>query len=134
MKKLFVTFLLMFAITVVVSQTLFTFKAFSFSSRYHTGYKWTDWCSALDSEISIYVNTSTDKITFDSDYEQVYKIVNTSSFYDEDGDLNIKYDCVDKNLSRCTVRFINREQGVVQCYVYYQDIQWMYNTLRVGRY
>ena len=129
MKKNLLVFLLISFCTVCSAQVQ-KFKALSVVTRYENKGSWTKWSAPTETDILLSINVDDNKIKIYSEKTQIYDIVKYyETEYDEDGDETIKMFCEDKNGNNCYVDLVklNSQNGRLQLYIRYSDMNWMYN-------
>jgi hypothetical protein len=125
----------LFLVLLTISTTGFSqvhkLKSVSFSSRYKINdYNWSAWSESSESSVLITFNLTNDRITIYSEQKQVYDIVEyEGKTTDSEGDDIFSYYCVDNDGLTCRVKWLqlNSQNGRMQMYVYYSDINWLYN-------
>ena len=91
---------------------------------------WSKWEEPTDTNVLITVDFNKDRITIYSKETQVYDIVEyEGKTTDDEGDDSHSYYCVDNAGNTCRVKTlkINSQVGRLQMYVYYADMNWLYN-------
>lgn len=110
---------------------VYKLKSTSFSSRYKINdYRWSEWSEPTEASVLITFNLNSDRITIYSKVTQVYDIAEyEGKITDEDGDDILSFYCVDKDGHTCRVSWVvlNSQNGIMQMYVYYSDMNWLYN-------
>lgn len=128
-KTLGLVVLLMFATTAFGQ--VYKLKATSSSYRYITNQNtWSEWSELSESGVLISIDLNNDRITIYSTTHQVYDIATyEGKTIDKDGDVIFSYFCIDKNGLTCRVQTMTRhsQNGKMQMYVYYDDMNWGYN-------
>lgn len=135
-RRLTIGFLfILFAIANTVYGQVYKLKATSFSSRYQINeYSWSSWTEASESSVLIVFDQNNDRITIYSEETQVYDIAEyEGKETDGDGDDIYSYYCVDKNGLTCRVSWVqlNSQNGRMQFYVMYNDMNWLYNVYQL---
>lgn len=133
MKKYLLTFFFI-SYCAVFSAQVQKFKALSVSSRYESKSGWTDWSQAKDTDILMSINIDDNKIKIYSEKTQIYDIVEYhEKEYDEDGDETIRMYSEDQDGNNCYIDLmkLNSQNGRLQLYVRYKDMNWMYNIYSV---
>jgi hypothetical protein len=110
---------------------VYKLKSTSLSSRYKIDeYKWSEWSDASEASVLITFDLTNDRITIYSKITQVYDIAEfEGNTTDQDGDDIFSYYCIDKDGGKCRVKWLklNSQNGRMQMYVYYNDLNWVYN-------
>ena len=107
----------------------YRYQTYDFYYKYKTGNTWTDWLYVGETnDVVITAISGTKKILINSTEHQTYYINSHNAYYDFDNDYTIDYHCYDQSALSCLLRFIKRSNGTVQCYIYYADVAYMYNT------
>ncbi len=94
-------------------------------------YKWSEWVEETEASVLITFDLTNDRITIYSNEKQVYDIAEfEGSTVDKDGDDVYSYYCVDESGQTCRVKWLklNSQNGRMQLYVYYSDLNWLYNV------
>jgi len=116
---------------------VYKLKSTSFSIRYKINdYQWSEWSEATESSVLITFDLSNDRITIYSKETQVYDIAEyEGKTTDSDGDDIYSYYCVDKSGLTCRVKWLklNSQNDREQMYVYYNDMNWLYNIYSLDR-
>jgi hypothetical protein len=111
---------------------VYKLKSTSLSSRHKINdSKWSSWSDAEEASVLITFDETNDRITIYSKVTQIYDIAEyEGKTTDEDGDDIFSYYCIDKDGVRCRVRWLklNSQNGRMQMYVYYSDLNWLYNV------
>ena len=110
---------------------VYKLKSTSLSSRTKINeYKWTEWSDPTESSVLITFDLTNDRITIYSKVTQVYDIAEyEGKTTDKDGDDIFSYYCIDKDGSKCRVKWLklHSQNERMQMYVYYGDMNWLYN-------
>ena len=130
-RTIALTAVMFLTISTNVFGQVYKLKSTSFSSKYKINdYKWSDWSEATESSVLITFDLTNDRITIYSKETQVYDIAEyEGKTTDEDGDDIFSYYCIDKDGSKCRVKWLNlnSQNGRMQMYVNYYDMIWLYN-------
>ena len=110
---------------------VYKLKSTTFSSKYKINeYKWSEWSDATESSVLITFDLTNGRITIYSKETQVYDIAEyEGQTTDEDGDDIFSYLCIDKDGTKCRLKWLklNSQNGRMQMYVNYNDMIWLYN-------
>ena len=88
---------------------------------------WSDWSDWEDSDVLVVFNGDKDRITIYSEKIQEYDIYeNNGREKDEYGGTSASFRCVDDNGLRCGIRLRAKSDGILQLYVDYNDMMWVY--------
>lgn len=131
MKKLLIILVLL--VTGVLSgfAELIRLRATSYSIREKGYYGWTDFSRPTRCDVSIVIDTDEDLVTIYSARPQIYNIVNyIGEGYDNDGDYVIKYQFIDQDYDRGTMRLIQRRNGAHEVYIDFSNVGWVYSVTR----
>ncbi|WP_297516088.1 hypothetical protein [Flavobacterium sp.] len=111
---------------------VYKLRSTSLSSRHKINdAKWSSWSDAEEANVLITFDETNNRITIYSKVTQVYDIAEyEGKTTDEDGDDIFSYYCIDKDGVRCRVKWLklNSQNGRMQMYVYYSDLNWLYNV------
>lgn len=91
---------------------------------------WTGWSEPKEVGVLITFDLTNDRITIYSKVTQVYDIAEyEGKTTDKDGDDILSYFCIDKDGSKCRVKWykLHSQKERMQLYVYYDDMNWLYN-------
>lgn len=110
---------------------VYKLKSTNFSSRIKLDDgSWSKWNEPTEANVLITIDLNKDRITIYSKETQVYDIVDyEGKTTDDEGDDSHSYYCVDDDGNTCRVMTlkINSQSGRLQMYVYYADMNWLYN-------
>lgn len=96
--------------------------------------KWSEWSKWEEVDILITIDPDKDRVKVFSKVEQVYDIIKSyGESYDEDGDKTIKWQCVNDDGLKCTVRLVKlySKEGKSQLYIDFSDMMWVYNIYKL---
>lgn len=98
--------------------------------RYYQKYSYeSSWSKPIDCDVQIIINTDDDLIYVDSKRLQYYHIIEyNKSYIDSDGDMIIKFRCIDEEGISCSIRLVKRKSGTYQIYIDYANIAWVYDV------
>ncbi|MBO5716586.1 MAG: hypothetical protein J6R50_00490 [Alistipes sp.] len=106
---------------------VYKFNATNFAYRVNDEGVWSEWSDWEDCQILVVINLDTADIDIYSSEPQDFSIYDaSSSYYDSDGGEQMDLKCVDANGIRCGVRVRVQSDGLVQLYVDYSDISYVY--------
>jgi hypothetical protein len=107
-------------------------RSTSYSSKYMINeYSWSEWSEAEETNVLITFDLTNNRITIYSKITQIYDIAQyEGKTTDEDGDDILSYFCIDKDGIKCRLKCLklNSRNGIMQIYVYYSDMSWVYNV------
>jgi hypothetical protein len=131
MKTLGIIVILLLIIPSTVYSQVYKLKTTSFSSRIkHDDGSWSEWSELQENSILITFDQTNDRIKIYSKVTQVYDIVEYKKMItDSDNDDIYTYYCVDVKGLNCYVKWVklNSQNGRMQMYVTYNDMEWLYN-------
>lgn len=129
MKRI-ILFCAVFFASVALHAQVYKYNATSLSIKtYNETYDyWSDWSDWEPCKVLVVINTEQDKITIYSDVVQEYDVYDWEDLgTDADNGTSSAFSCVDADGLRCTVRIREQSDGVLQLYVDYADMMWVYN-------
>ena len=135
MKKFLVLFLMLFTLSVgTVSAQTYSYRSFQFSYKQQLDSgRWTDWSRWEDSNLLITINYDDDVIKIYSKMMQIYHIVGYSDSYtDNSGGRQVKFNFVDQDGDKGTIRLRIERNGNSQLYIDFADIMWVYNVRKIN--
>lgn len=133
MKKILLTLLLAVLFTSVNAQ-VYKYKTNAVSIRYkqedNSWSKWSDWS---ETDVLIFINVKTLKITIYSKKTQEYHIIEyEGKEIDKDGDEVVSILCVDGDGNKCRLKKIKYQDGTgTQMYIQYADMMWVYDVYEI---
>lgn len=135
MKRLFLLIILTTMLTSAYSQVI-KCKADAISIKTKNEYTdmWSDWSKWETVDILITIDPNNDRIKVFSKKDQVYDIIKSyGESYDNDGDKTIKWQCVNEDGLKCTVRLVKliSQGGKSQLYIDFADMMWVYNIYKL---
>lgn len=131
MKKLLIVIVLLVSGVLCSWAELIRLTGTSYCIRERGYYGWTDYSSPTRCNIPIVIDTDEDLITIYSARPQIYNIVNyVGSGYDNDGDYIIRFQFVDQDYDRGTMRLVERRSGKYEVYIDFQNVSWVYSVTR----
>ena len=96
-------------------------------------YVWSNWKS---SNIPVHINFDTDQIIIYSASIQIYQIYsvynNGNAYPDSEGGRTIKFDVIDQDYDKGTIRLRVDREGNSQIYIDFANIAWVYNVVRTN--
>ena len=134
MKKtlLIITFML-FGIFGSISAQTYTYKTTGFSMKQLTSYGWTDWSAWERSDMYMVINFDKDIVKIYSPEPQIYHILNyLGNYTDESGGRQIKFNFIDQDNDRGTMRLRIERNGNSQVYIDFNNVMWVYNVVRIN--
>jgi hypothetical protein len=134
MKKLILTFLLLFGLLSVsnISAQTYYYKTYQFAIKYKANNVWTNWSDWEKSDMLLTINLDDDVITVYSEKRQIYKVLEYMGNYtDESGGKQTKFYVIDQDGDLGYVRLRIEKNGNSQVYVDFGDICWVYNVRRI---
>jgi hypothetical protein len=128
MKKVLLSVLLVFGVLLSANAETYKFYStdFAYKIKDSDGY-WGEWSDWEKSHCLITISTDRDVINIYSQTPQefdIYETVGESS--DDDEGETIEFKCVDADGLRCHIRIRKQKDGVLQMYVDYDDIMYVY--------
>lgn|SRR5574343_737975 len=123
MKKIFITFALLFTLLVSgKSQDAVRYLGTKYATCEYANNSWSDWTEWTDCFYSIYFIAEKNTIKFiSSDYTQtIFTIVDWNKYFDSDNNTNYKFDCIDSDGDKCNIRFKYFQDGEIHCFVVYE--------------
>jgi hypothetical protein len=122
---------LFFLTTANVFGQVYKLKSTSLSSKHKINeIKWSEWSDATETSVLITFDLTNGRITIYSKETQVYDVAEyEGKTTDKDGDDIYSYYCIDKDGSKCRVKWVklHSQNERMQMYVYYGDMSWLYN-------
>lgn len=112
----------------VASAQIYTYKSYAYAQK-KPGYAWSNFVS---SDLTITINFNTDVIKIYNKLGSTFRIYNTYTQTDNDGETQLHCDALDEENLRCKVRLVVRNSGTSQIYIDYNDITWCYNVRRIN--
>ena len=137
MRKFLLTFCLMFTMlfgtSIESSAQTYTYRSFQFSYKQQLDNgRWTDWSKWEDSNLVITIDYDNDVIKIYSQMPQKYVIVSHSDSYtDESGGRQVRFNFIDQDGDKGTIRFRIEKNGNSQLYIDFADIMWVYNVRKI---
>lgn len=128
MKKLIVILMLAVLGVTAASAQIYTYKSYAYAQK-KPGYAWSNF---VNSNLTITINFDTDVIKIYNKLGSTFRIYNTYTQTDNDGETQLYCDAIDEENLRCTVRLVIRNNGQSQIYIDYRDISWVYNVRRIN--
>lgn len=133
MKKLLLSLFCLFSLTISAQIQKYRTTQFAIASVTNGRYSWSDWES---SNLYLYINLDTDQITIYSTSIQIYQIYsaynNGNAYSDLEGGKTIKFNVIDQDLDKGTVRLRIDREGNSQVYIDFADVAWVYNVIRIN--
>ena len=133
MKKLLLSLFCLFSLTLSAQIQKYRTTQFAIASVTNGRYSWSDWGS---SNLYLYINLDTDQITIYSTSIQIYQIYsaynNGNAYLDSEGGKTIKFNVIDQDLDKGTVRLRIDREGNSQVYIDFADVAWVYNVVRTN--
>ena len=132
MKKIFITFTLLFILLVSgKSQEILRYGANKVATtNYTSGVGWSDWTEWKDCNYTIYFcsEKSTIKIIGSDFSTYIFTIVTYKQYTDDEGLTNFKFNCVDQDADKCIIRFKFLANSEIQCFIIYEyNVEFVYN-------
>ena len=126
-KLLLLIFVVVLSATSLMAQTYkFQTYCFSYATKDRYG-RWTDWSKWEKSDMLVVINEDKDRITIYSNEIQEYDIYEYEGRErDGYGGTSASFRCVDDNGLRCGIRLRAMSDGILQLYVDYNDMMWVY--------
>lgn len=108
------------------------FKANSYAYKYVNDYgKWTEWTDWLKCDVSIRFDLDDDIIVIYSNRTQIYAIFDGGQkFTDSSGGSQVRFDVIDQDYDKGTIRLRIERNGNSQIYVDFANATWVYNVVR----
>jgi len=135
MKKLILTFMLLFGILTIssISAQTYYYKTFEFAYKYkNSNGVWENWSSWQSSDLLLSIDMNNDIITVYSQKRQIYKVVEyMNSYTDESGGKQTKFYVYDQDGDFGYVRLRIEKNGNSQVYVDFADIMYVWNVKRI---
>jgi len=107
-------------------------RSTSLSYKYKINdYSWSEWSDPTETSVLIVLDEDIDRITIYSAKKQIYDITeNDGKTTDSDGDEIWSFLCVNEDGLDCRVRLVrlNSQNGRLQLYVDFNDMNWVYNV------
>ena len=133
MKKLLLSLFCLFSLSLSAQIQKYRTTQFAIASVTNGRYSWSDWES---SNLYLYINLDTDQITIYSTSIQIYQIYsaynNGNAYSDSEGGKTIKFNVIDQDLDKGTVRLRIDREGNSQVYIDFADVAWVYNVVRTN--
>ena len=111
---------------------VYKLKSTGLSSKYKIDeYSWSDWSQFEECSVLITIDMNKERITIFSKVTQVYDIAEyEGQSTDGDGDDFTSFFCVNDEGLTCRVRLakLNSQDGLLQIYVDFSDLKWVYNV------
>ena len=118
---------MLFCLGLETEAQVYKFTATDFAYRTNEGGVWSEWSDWSDCHILVVVNLDRGEIEIYSDELQEFSIYDAgTSHYDSDGGEQMDLKCVDIDGIRCGVRVRVQHDGLVQLYIDYSDISYVY--------
>lgn len=131
MKKTLLLSVLMLCLGFVAKADVVKFTATECSIRTYDENRdrWSDWSKWSDCRVLVVIDGDQERITIYSDKMQEYDIyaIESEDEKDRDGGITDKFRCVDQDGVRCSMRLRKQKNGVLQLYIDYLDVMWVYN-------
>lgn len=116
-----------FALTSSAQVIKYRAQTFALARVYNGNYSWGDW---QRSNIVITIDYNNDKIYIHSSSRQVYRVIDTTDAYtDNGGGTQVKFYVIDQDGDRGTVRLRIERDGTSQIYIDFSDIAWVYGSV-----
>ena len=136
MRKLIILLMLLiasFTMPIEANAQTYSYRSFQFSYKQLTDYGiWTNWSKWEDSNLLITINYDDDVIKIYSKMMQIYVITGYSDSYtDDSGGRQVKFNFVDQDGDKGTIRLRIEKNGNSQLYVDFADIMWVYNVRKI---
>lgn len=99
--------------------------AFKIQDEYGT---WSDWSDWIETRCLVNINLDREEICIYSDKPQEFSIYeyDEDTFDDEEGGSQFEMSCIDADGLRCNVRLRVQNDGLLQLYVDYSDVMYVY--------
>ena len=133
MKK--ILSIILFFVALSASAQIQTYRTTQFAQAevLNGYYVWSNWKS---SNILVHINFDTDQIIIYSASIQIYQIYsvynNGNAYPDSEGGRTIKFDVIDQDYDKGTIRLRVDREGNSQIYIDFANIAWVYNVVRTN--
>lgn len=122
--------LFMLFVSIVANAQTYKFNSTEFSTRIKkSNGNWTEWTDWEDSSVLIVMSLDRSKINIYSEKVQEYDIYDfgNDTETDKEGGSTWTLRCVNEDGLRCAVRLRKQSNGILQLYVDFRDMSWVYN-------
>lgn len=129
MKRLLFTLLALMLFTGIdANAQVYKFRTTDFASRSLENGVWTEWSDWASSDVLVVINLDRDVIDIYSPDHQEFNVYDYADELqeDSDGSSHLELKCVDIDGIRCTLRVRWQADGVVQLYVHYSNLSYVY--------
>ncbi len=124
--------MLSFTNVVNCSAQTYTYRTTGFSYKYKASYGWTDWSPWESSNMKLTINYDDDIVIIYSKQMQVYHIYEyVSNYTDDSGGKQVKFNFIDQDYDKGTMRMRIERNGNSQIYIDFADVMWVYNVVRI---
>lgn len=133
MKKILLTMVLMLSMFMTsFAQNYITFTGTSYAianvNQITGRYTWSEWQRCT---VRIIFDLQNDIIYIQSNAPQKYVVISSGNDYtDSDGGSQVKYQVIDQDGDRGTLRLRMERNGNSQIYVDFNNVAWCYNVVR----
>ncbi len=126
-KVLFLALIVMFGVILDVGAQTYKYYStnFSYKAKDKYGY-WSDWSEWEESNCLISMSLDRKVISIYSTEIQEFDVYDEIGKSNDDDGRSYTVCCIDKNGLRCNVKFRLQDDGVLQLYVIYNDIIYVY--------
>lgn len=125
-------FFFFFTVPLFLFSQVHKYKAVSYSAKFKNASTWGKWSEAERTDILVSINFDDAKIKIYSKETQLYDIVSIKDkITDDEGDDIFSMYCEDADGMNCYVDIykLHSQNGRLQLYVRYSDMQWLYNLV-----
>ena len=130
--KRFLMIMLLSVIGLYASAQIQWYKGTSYAYKYVNEYGyWTNWTDWYSCNINIKFDIDNDVIVIYSNKRQTYAIFDGGQQYtDSDGGAQVRFDVIDQDYDKGTIRLRIERNGNSQIYVDFANVSWVYNVIR----
>lgn len=129
MKRILLFFLMFFSLNFAQAEEMF-YRAQYFAYKCVEEEHWTDWSDWQDSNVVISINNESAVIQIYTEQEQRYIILDAEEEYvDAKKGTQVVFSVIDQDKDIGIIRFRIQKNGIVQLYVEFENIMWVYSGL-----
>lgn len=131
MKKILSLVLFIFLSQLTLGQVVkFKSTGLAITAKDDITQEWTDWSEMKPTEVLIVLDVDNDRFKIYSKVEQTYDVIGSEEpITDSDGDLTLKFICINEDGLKCTVRLVTlySQNNQEQLYIDFGDTKFVYD-------
>ena len=134
MKKFLIVLILSIIGFISIDAQTQWYRANTYAYKYINNYgHWTNWSDWISCSVNIKFDIDNDIIVIYSNKTQIYAIFDGGQQYtDSDGGSQIRFDVIDQDYDKGTVRLRIERNGNSQIYIDFANVSWVYNVRRIS--